>query len=617
MKTVDYRKTFLSRHAHLLGRGFWRREDGSMTIFGLMLLMGMVAIVGIGVDIMRYERDRVHLQNTLDRAVLAAADLDQPLSAQAVVEDYFAKAGLSDSLTSVTPVETVGSREVTARAEMDVDTFFMQMFGVDTLEISNVSTAKEAIDSVEISLVLDVSGSMRNHSRLTNLKTAAKDFVDSMFDNSEPGTVTISIVPYATQVTMPEELMDQLNAKFFPTEGFIDTLSEAEITGIENDEANAAAHARGTDGYLSNRDRSLSNCINFEGSDFNDTTISTTREYQRTLHFDPWDDFDGRDNSPEELVTSPVCEAVASREMMLLSDDRAGLKSFIDSFFADGNTSLDIGMKWGSILLDPSFQPIAEALAHPDIGMIDAAYSNRPVAHNDAETIKVLVLMTDGQNTGQYYINDDYRIGDSNIWWNEQEEVYSVYLGEDVDDDNGNGQTDDGLYYWPWNDTWQDHAYGEGTYEETETTWVCRSWRRNGSCKRYRQITETVTYDEPGSAELLTYPQLWAWTSMERIVEALYDPFMPWEDAWDDWYYDVRNAVWSGTKDTRTRAICGAAQENETIVFTIAFEAPDSVKPLLRDCASSPAHAFDVNGLEITDAFSAIASSIRQLRLTQ
>lgn len=589
-------------------KGFRHREDGSMTLLGIFILMSSLLVVGIGVDIMRYERDRAHLQNTLDRAVLAAADLDQPLSPEAVVQDYFAKAGLSDSLTNVSVTETLGSRTVTASAEMQVGTFFMQMTGVDYLSISNVSTAQEAIDSVEISLVLDVSGSMGNYGRLTNLKSAAKEFVDSMFDNSEAGTVTISIVPYATQVTAPQQLFDQLNVKFRPIEAVIDTMTEEQITAIADHETAAAAHARA---------HNLSLCINWPGDEFTNTSISSETEYERTLHFDPWDNFDGRDNDPVDLVRNPVCEADSRREMILLSDNRGALKNYIDGFYADGNTSLDVGMKWGSILLDPSFQPIAAQLADPAIGLVSPAYADRPVAHNDAETIKVIVLMTDGQNTDQYFMNENFRLGDSNIWWNEQEEIYSVYLGQDEDDDNNNGRTDDGLYYWPWNDTFQDHAYGEGVFEETETTWECRSWRRNGSCRNYRQVTTTVVYDEPGEAVLLSYPELWAWTSMQRIVEALYEPFMNDNDAWNDWYWDVFDWVGHSTKNARTQAICNASKENGTIVFTIGFEAPTSVMPLLRDCASSPAHAFDVDGLEISDAFAAIASSIRQLRLTQ
>ena len=70
-------------------------------------------------------------------------------------------------------------------------------------------------------------------------------------------------------------------------------------------------------------------------------------------------------------------------------------------------------------------------------------------------------------------------------------------------------------------------------------------------------------------------------------------------------------------KNSRTKAICDAAKARNIIVFTIGFEAPSDGQAVLRDCASSIAHYFDVNGLEITDSFASIASSIRKLRLTQ
>jgi len=599
---------------------FCRNEDGAMTLFGLFVLVCLLLTVGFGVDVMRYERERAHLQNTLDRAVLAAADMDQPLPPRAVVEDYFAKAGLSGTLADVQVVNTQGSRTVSARAELELKTIFMHMSGVDNLSVVNSSTASESIDAVEISLVLDVSGSMRNYSRLTNLKTAAQAFVDEMFTNSLPDTVTISIVPYATQVTLPQELMDQLDTKFNPTQGGVfNAMSQDERTQWTNDEAFAAQKAR--DAALLDRNadvESISNCINFPGNEFKNTRISETKEYERTLHFDPWEYFDGRDNDLVELVRSPVCEARASREMMIMSDDQEGLKAYIRSFFADGNTSLDLGMKWGSILVDPSFRPIVQELADPDVGLIDPQFANRPVDHSDTETIKVIVLMTDGQNTSQYYIQDDYRLGDTNVWWNEQEEFYSVYLGIDEDDENENGQTDDGLYYWPQDDVWEDHPYGEGFYvrERVETD-ECRSFRNNGSCKRYKKEWRDVFYDEPGEAVLLTYPELWAWTSMGSIVERLYEPFMNDSQAWQDWYFDVRKTYNHNTKNSRTRNICKAAKKNGTIVFTIGFESPSSSRTLLQQCASSPAHFFDVDGLELADAFSAIASSIRALRVTQ
>ncbi len=557
-------------------RRFARDDSGVMTIFALYIFVCMIIVVGIGVDVMRHERDRVHLQATLDRAVLAAADLDQPLPPAQVVSDYFAKAGLSDALSNVSVQQTLGSRTVTATATTTFDTSFMHMVGTDTLAVQTAGTAEERINAVEISLVLDVSGSMNWNNRLPNLKNAARDFVDEMFDNSEPNTVTISIVPYATQVSAPQELFDLLNV---------------------TDEHN------------------YSRCIDFEAGDFNDTTISTTREYPRTMHFDPWDDFEGRDDDPKRLVRNPVCEGASSREMMILEDNRTTLKTFISNLTADGNTSLDLGMKWGSILVDPTFQPVVESLSTQ--GEIPAMFNNRPVAYTDRDTIKVIVLMTDGENTTQYYINPAFREGDSNIWWNDQEEIYSVYVGLDTSDEDWDGITNEPLFYWPHTNQWRNHAFGEGVYEETQFTQECTSFRRNGSCRRYRTVAHTVLVDEPGSAEVLTYADLWAYTSMEAVVEDLYEPWMNDSQAWNDWFWAPLEGVDAGPKNTRTLDICDAAKNAGIIVFTIGFEAPQNGNAILQQCASSVSHFFDVDGLEISDAFDAIASSIRQLRLTQ
>jgi len=58
-------------------------------------------------------------------------------------------------------------------------------------------------------------------------------------------------------------------------------------------------------------------------------------------------------------------------------------------------------------------------------------------------------------------------------------------------------------------------------------------------------------------------------------------------------------------------------QGSGIIVFTIGFEALQRGLDVLEPCASSPKHFFDVDGLEIKDAFALIVSSIRKPRLTQ
>lgn len=563
---------------------FVQGEDGVMTILGITVFLIILMVAGIGVDLMRFERDRSALQATLDRAALAAADLDQQLDPTDVFHDYLRKAGLLDYLTSLTVEEGFGYRTVTASAEYSFATQFMHMSGVDELTATATTQAEERIDGVEISLVLDVSGSMNQNSKLSNLKVAARDFVDTMFDNSQDGNLSISIVPYATQVSVPDAIMSQLNV------------------------SNEQTH---------------SNCVHFASSDFNTTEISTTTPLVRAMHFDPWYTYDSRSASstPAVLGTGyaysrslPVCEALASREIIPLSKDRDALKAYISNMVARGNTSIDVGMKWGTALIDPSLQPVVTNLIAA--GVVDPAFSDRPTNYNSGDTLKVIVLMTDGQNTSQYYIDNNYRSGESNIWYNAQERKYSVYVGLDDGDYDRDGIYNEPMFYWPFNGTWRDHAYGEGTYEETTTEKVCRSYKRNGSCKRYKKVKKTITVNEPGSAAVVTYPELWAYSSLQWVVRNLYEPWMG-NRAWYDWYYPVRRYVDAATKDARTKAICDAAKARGVIVYTIGFEAPSQGRAVLRDCASSDSHFFDVQGLQIRNAFAAIASSIRKLRLTQ
>jgi len=563
------------RIAHHLRR-FAAQEDGTLIIFGVYVFLIILMFGGIGIDLMRFERDRAKLQYTMDRAVLAAADLDQPLDPASVVRDYLDKAGMSDFLSTVTVDEGLSYRTVSATASSDIKTQFMRMTGVDTLTAPAASTAEERIDGVEISLVLDVSGSMNSNYRLTNLKAAAREFVDEMVDNTQDGDMSISIVPYATQVSTPAAFLNQFN-----------------VTS----------------------EHTYSNCVNFQAADFNSTGIDPTAELRRTMHFDPWTYGDGRDNDPMRLVSSPVCEADAERELLVLQKDRTKLKSFISDLSAGGNTSIDIGMKWGTALLDPTLQPAIDAMIAS--GDVSADFADRPHNYDDGETLKIIVLMTDGQNTSQYYVRDDYRRGASNIWWNPEEEKYSVYVGLDTYDDDHDGITNEPLFFWPFNYSWKDHAYGEGTFEETKYEYACESYKKNGKCRRYSIVETTVTVNEPGHAEELSYGDLWAYTSLASNVRQNYEPWMNYYQAWNDWYYDVYDYVDSATKDARTKAICDAAKAQDIIVFTIGFEAPWSGLQVLKDCASSPSHFFDVDGLEISDAFSSIASSIRQLRLTQ
>ncbi|MCP4209193.1 MAG: hypothetical protein GY767_19385 [Shimia sp.] len=595
-------------------RRFKNEDDGVMVGFSIILVIMMITIGGIGADIMLAEMRRTQLQHTLDRAILAAADLDQTRPATEVVEDYFTKSGVRHTLNNVVVDQSINHRTVTANAavesnmvystvgrnmkslwpnkpangkytQAEIDALQETIDHGPTFNLAAAGTAEERIGNIEISMVLDVSGSMNNNSRLSNLKVAAKEFVQTMDDTTEDDTLSISIVPYAAQVSTPDAVMNQLTT---------------------------------------NGSNPVANCLNFDSADYQESSINPNREYDQTLHA-TWSgsNYDNRaDNQVVTINYHTDCRAESSRELTLIQNDTQALKDYIDDLFGSGNTSIDTGMKWGTALLDPAFQPVVSSMidgTSSNSGTVSNVFEGRPYDYGSNESLKIVVLMSDGQNTRQHFVTDNYRLGNSNVWYNAQEDFYSLYLGEDDGDDDGDGITDEPIYYWPDDNVFRNHAYGEGTYEVTEkvNSDICKSYRRNGTCKRYKKIKKTVTVSEPGEANVLSYANLWAYTTPLFVADELYAPLMGYTDARNAWYYPVIDDVGYGTKDTRTRNVCNAAKQNGIIVYTIGFEAPSSARVVLKDCASSDSHFFDVDGLEIRDAFAAIATSIRQLRLVQ
>lgn len=163
-------------------------ERGSLTVFSLLLFLAMFVLGGLAVDMLVFESHRAHLQNVTDRASLAAADMEQTLDANEVVQSYFEKEGLDASLEDVIVTDNGVSKSVEVQSGQSVKTMFMRFVGATDLAAPARAKATEAVGSVEVSLVLDNSGSMGSTdggrtSRLENLKLAVQTFLDIMYPN--------------------------------------------------------------------------------------------------------------------------------------------------------------------------------------------------------------------------------------------------------------------------------------------------------------------------------------------------------------------------------------------------------------------------------------------------
>ncbi|PSK81568.1 Flp pilus assembly protein TadG [Limimaricola soesokkakensis] len=546
-------------------RRFCRDESGAIMALSLFLFLAMIAIGGLGVDVANYERNRTLLQTHLDNAVLAAASLTQELDPKEVVRSYLVAAGAGDLAPDVeVKTEQVGGltvgRTVTASVDGALNTFFLKMFGYSELGLHVVAQATERVEDIEISLVLDVSGSMgldaygrTDYRKINQLKTAAKDFVTDVLSEAEPNRVSISLVPYSTKV-------------------------------------NAGAALLG--GYKTTNEHGYSHCVDFNASDFLRSGIDPTWTLQRTGHFQ----FQGADLD-DPTKGQWTCRIDNGFEITPLSQSISVLHNRIDALSPEGSTSIDMGVKWGLALLDPSAQaPVRRLIGQ---GRVDGAFQGRPRSYDTPESVKVLVIMTDGKNDTEYRLNPGYASGNSIVRrygpYRGQGPWYASYTPENYYANDGWGWSSDGL-----------------------ENWFFPQHPREGS-----RVWDDALAARGYSEKLLTWPEVWAEMSPHWYAYNLrakrYNSSGYWSSVYSSTWNEIHSTVGNSEKNQRLERICGVAKTMGVVTFSIGFEvAPGSDSlALLQNCAYTPAHYFNVDGLQIETAFDMIASSISMLRLTR
>lgn len=557
---------------------FENDEDGGMTIIALFVFILMLTMGGISIDLMRHEMERTTLQATLDSAVLAGAGAPAGATEaeiKAIVEDFFLKSGKAaylDELSEDDIVATLNARRVPATASMTINTYLMKLMGVNTLGAAGSATAEVRTPKLEVALVLDVSGSMSG-SKLTNLKTAAKEFVTTILNSADPGDTVISVVPFSWTVAPGEAIYAAMQDNINDTHDW-------------------------------------SSCLRFTPDQYYDSYISPALDplegpaYSQQIYTSRYGGFDNLSSDWRSCFNDDYAEVLP------FSISESELHTKIDAMVASGNTSGHIGMKWGAALLDPAFQSVATALQAPDVGVVDSTLSNVPSLYTEPDTMKIIVMMGDGANTTSYYFDESspYRGPNSDLYELTFQEMEFDYAR---------------------------HKYKNKTsYSESKCSsskWICyytptgdeeyRFYLRDGSS--YYSVEEN---DWLSSSEF---------SALESLPEYVDTRRLDWEEAWGhmspDWYESITNddGPWDdynyseketgSTKNTYMSRICSATKDQGVTVYTIGFEVPQNgtAETELRACASSLPNYYRASGVNISDAFGSIASNVQNLRLTQ
>ncbi|MBJ3786734.1 pilus assembly protein TadG-related protein [Devosia sediminis] len=448
----------------IVGR-FLRNRDGNVAVIVAFLILPMLVLAGGATDIARFEAHRAQLQDGVDRAVLAAASLQQTVPVETTVADYLKTLSFVDDVDLDYDYTTgLNARTIKVTASYVMPTGFLPLIGINELNVVVAATAQEKRSNIEMSLMLDFSGSMAG-SKYTSLKSAATQFVNTMITPQTSSFTSLNIVPYAGQVSVGQTIFDAMHG--------------------------ARSHYN-------------SSCFLLSRPDYGAGLINLAGRAQ-VPHFTRWNGSDEKPTLPANM--NPGWCPSDNTAITFMSNNRTDLVNKIAGYQMYDGTGTAIAMNWGLMLLDPALRPlIMQAVAH---GMVPAAFAGRPADFHSANTLKVLILMTDGAITEQFTAKDPSK---------------DVRTGAN----------------------WK--LLRDTTYNTDQTT------------------TETKKH---------------------------------------------------------FNTVCAAAKTHGVMVFTIGFQLSDSdanqlaMKNELRNCASSASHYYDVQGLNIAAAFSAIATTIQKVKLTQ
>ncbi|EPX85572.1 hypothetical protein Salmuc_04843 [Salipiger mucosus DSM 16094] len=574
-----------------------KEEDGNVTVFSVFMLVLIIMITGAAVDIMRFEAVRTSMQNTMDRAVLAAADLDQKQDPTEVVRDYLLKSGITKVKPGVTVNEGFNYRTVKASGVSDIDTIFLKMSGFDTLYAPALSAADEKIANVEISLVLDISGSMRWNSRMDRLRPAAKHFVDKVMNEESVGVTTLNLIPFAGHVNPGDIMFDYFRGErpnvpviepeepgdfFAPWEQAISNIvmyfdldgdeifdRAHKIEGFpENAPRDADEFIAGAVGYVSQHDSRIDANATFLGA-----SIKGGR--QSTRYFTVY----GDSNGPEsDLGPTKNRGKIPGSTYQYGSID---FEYYAQYYTGGGDTVTDRNVNMPSSCIeiyDAEFSTTAlpssdDYVPHFHHWEIDDAVMDWGWCPEDDTAIQYY----SSNATQLKAFIDDIRLHDGTgaqygmkyalaLLDPATRAAVSHLIAENVIDASFEGRPID----------WDDY--------ETEKYIVIMT---DGIVTE--QVRPTDPYAAINGEVVLT----------EQDGSARYE-------------FSARNK-----NVTNLYSQCDLAKEKGVTVFSIAFETDTASAQEMKNCASSESHFFHVQGQEIYEAFDTIARQINNLRLVQ
>lgn len=188
-----------------------RNERGNIAVLFAVLLFPILMVVAFTIDTSRQISTSRQMQLAADTAAMAGAMAiqDEDLSRaeiQALMAGAF-EANKSFSNWGVTCDKPRSKWDAEDAFAVSFETTCQfptllgdTFFGKETISITRTANSTNALPSLDIALMLDMSQSMDKSARLPALKTAAKDLITAVITEETGDRVRVALVPYGEAV---------------------------------------------------------------------------------------------------------------------------------------------------------------------------------------------------------------------------------------------------------------------------------------------------------------------------------------------------------------------------------------------------------------------------------
>lgn len=355
-------------------RRFLSGNHGAVALLVAALAIPLVGFTGLSIDTARGYLLKARLSQALDAAALAGGRVFFQPERDDDIRSYFDAnfpAGFMEAQLGELQISADADEgTLTVSASAVLDTTFMQVLGIETMDVAAATTVKRADRGMELSLVMDNTGSMYGSTggqrKIDVMKEAAQDLINILYgERTEISNLFVSLIPYTAAINVGSQHTDWVDS--------------AALAGFDYD-------PNGWKGCVEARDAS--------GRDVTDDPPADElfQPYYYAYH-DIDNDFPPIDESEDTNTTSnggtgpnlgcgpPITPLTQSRGV--IEDNIAAMDSW-----HRGGTTTNLGLVWGWRTISPRWRGLWGAPT-PD---------EMPFDYDEPLMDKVVIILTDGYN---------------------------------------------------------------------------------------------------------------------------------------------------------------------------------------------------------------------------